>query len=136
MNSRVLLQGPGESDIFFPDVAFDGEPVATVDDIVGAIERSDEFTTTIVGTRASSAATGPPRSTSPARSRGRSTPRTLQSTTVPDSGWTAPPEGTLWIMETPDGLAVITAEAFEPVAALADARALAEEILDSIVIGG
>jgi hypothetical protein len=39
-------------------------------------------------------------------------------------------------METPDGLAVITAEAFEPIAALDEARALAEEILDSIVIGG
>jgi hypothetical protein len=49
-------------------------------------------------------------------------------------GWIAPPEGTLWIMETPDGLAVISAEWFEPVA-MEPAQALAAEILDSVVIG-
>lgn len=53
----------------------------------------------------------------------------------PDSGWIALPDGTVWIMETPDGVAAITAEWFEP-ADTESALALSNEILDSIVIGG
>ena len=62
-------------------------------------------------------------------------PTTLQWSELPDDGWVAPPDGTMWIMETPDGIAVITAEWFEPSGA-DPAQALAAEILDTIVIGG
>ena len=58
----------------------------------------------------------------------------LQRSAPSSSDWIAAPEGTLWIMETSDGLAMITAEWFEP-GGMEPAQALAAEILDSIVIG-
>jgi hypothetical protein len=133
--ANVLVDGPGEADIFFPDQAFDGEPLATVDDVVGSLERDPDVTATIVGTRevsgyeatevdiSSSVEPGPVRP-----------PPTLQRSAPSDSEWLAPPDGTMWIMETPNGLAVITAEWFEPTG-MEPAQALAAQILDSIVIG-
>ena len=133
----VVLDVPGEADIFFTDQAFDGEPLATVDDVVDALERDPDLTATVIGTRevngyeatevniVNSLSPGPNR---PPPTFGRSDKQ-------PDVGWLAPPDGTLWIMETPDGLAVITAEWFEP-SGMEPAQALAAEILDSIVVGG
>ena len=133
--AAVELGGPGVAVIYFPDEAFDGEPLATVDDVVGSLERDPDITATIVGTRevsgyeatevntVSSVEPGPVRP-----------PPNLQRSAPSDSEWLAPPDGTLWIMEPPDGLAVITAEWFEP-AGMEPAQALAAEILDSIVIG-
>ena len=133
--AAVFLDGPGESDIVFPDRAFDGEPLTTVDDVVAALERDENVTATVGGTRevdgyeatevevSNSAASGPTRP-SP----------TLRWSDDPDEGWIAPPDGTVWVMETPHGIAAITAEWFEAFAA-EPAQALAAEILDSIVIG-
>ena len=129
----VTLDGPGESDIFFPDQAFDGEPLATVDDVIAVFERADGFTATAVGTREVGGyeaieveISGPP--------PGPDSVRLLGAAALPGLGWRSPPSGTLWIMETPDGLAVVTAEWFAPDFVDA-AQALADEILDSIVIG-
>jgi len=133
--SGVVLDSPAEADIFFTDQAFDGEPLATVDDAVGALERDPNITATVAGTREVSgyAATevNIGNSVEPGPDR---PPPTFGRSEQPDVGWVAPPEGTLWIMETPDGLAVITAEWFEP-SGMEPAQAQAAEILDSIVIG-
>lgn len=134
--ARVLLDGPGEVDVFFPDQAFDDEPLATVDDVVGALDRDPNVTATVVGTRQISGyeatevdVTGP----APGPNR---PPAILQRSVLPTgAGWRAPPDGTMWIMETPEGIAVITAEWYEPAGA-EPAQALATEILDSIMIGG
>ena len=133
--SAVELDGPGAAVILFPDQAFDGEPLATVDDVVGAFERDPDLTATVVGTREVSGYEATEVSIANSVEPGPDTPPTLQRSDLPDSRWIAPPEGTLWIMETPDGLAVITAEWFEPVG-MEPTQALAAEILDSIVIGG
>ena len=133
--SAVELDGPGAAVIFFPDQAFDGEPLATVDDVVGAFERDPDVTATAAGTREVSGFEATEVDISSSVGRGPDTPPTLQRSAVPDSRWFRPPEGTLWIMETPDGLAMITAEWFDP-AGMEPTQALAAEILDSIVIGG
>ena len=133
--SAVELSGPGAAVILFPDQAFDGAPLATVDDVVGAFERNPDITTTVVGTRKVSGYEATEVDISSSVAPGPNTPPTLQRSALPDFRWSAPPEGTLWIMETPDGLAVITAEWFEP-AGMEPTLALAAEILDSIVIGG
>jgi hypothetical protein len=135
--AAVVLDDPGEVDIFFADQAFDGEPLATVDDVVGALERDPDLTATVVGTREVGGyeATEVDISSLVEPGPDRPPPTLRQSAAPPDAGWRPPPDGTLWIMETPDGLAVITAEWFEP-ASMEPAQALAAEILDSIVIGG
>ena len=132
----VLLQGPGEVDILFPDLAFDGTEIATVDDVVDAVERDPDLSGLVVGSRdvdgyeateveissdLQPGGDGPP-------------PKLLRSGGAEGDGWRAPPDGILWVMETPDGVAVITAEWFET-AVESDARSLATEILDSIAIG-
>ena len=131
--AAVQLDEPGLAIILFPDQAFDGEPLATVDDVVGALERDPNVTATVVGTREVSGYEATQVDISgPADGPGASP--TLQRSGLPDVGWIAPPDGTLWIMETPDGLAIVTAEWFAP-AGMEPAQALAAEILDSIVIG-
>jgi hypothetical protein len=133
--SGVVLDAPGEADIFFTDRAFDGEPLSTVDDVVAALERDPDLTATVVGTREVSGFEATEvtivNSVEPGPNR---PPPTFGRSEQPDVGWLAPPEGTLWIMETPDGLAVITAEWFQP-AGMEPAQALAAEVLDSVVIG-
>ena len=123
--------------ILFTDEEFDGEPLATVDDVVGAHERDPDITATVGGTREVSGYEAPDVDITSSAEGGPDGPPPfkLLRSALPDLGWRAPPEGTLWIMETPDGLAVITAEWFEP-AGMEPAQALTAEILDSIVIGG
>jgi len=135
--SGVLLEAPGEADIFFTDQAFDGEPLATVDDVLSALERDPDLTAAVVGTREVSGyeATEVTFASSLANGPDRPPPTFRRSGEPEDVGWLAPPDGTLWFMETPDGITMISAEWFEP-AAMEPARALAAEILDSIVIGG
>ena len=135
--ANVFLDGPdGEADIFFPDEAFDGEPLATVDDAIASFERDPVITATVVGTRdvGGYEATQVDMASSTSFSGDRPPPN-LQRSAPSNSDWIAAPEGTVWIMETPDGLAMITAEWFEPVS-MEPALALATEILDSITIGG
>jgi hypothetical protein len=133
--SRVLLDGPGEVDIFFPDEAFDGASLATVDDVVEALERDPGLTATIAGTREVGGYEATEVDITGGSVPGPDTPPLLGRSALPDGGWRAPPDGTLWIMETPDGIAVISAE-WVQLAAMVAALALADEILDSIVIGG
>lgn len=52
----------------------------------------------------------------------------------PNDGWSPPPNGTLWVMETDDGLAVVSAEWFQAPGE-EPALALAEEILTTIRFG-
>ena len=133
--ANVFVDAPGEADIFFPDEAFDGEPLATVDDAIASFERDPVITATVVGTRDVSGyeATQVDIASSTDFSGDRPPPN-LQRSAPSSSDWIAAPDGTLWIMETPDGLAMITAEWFEP-GGMEPAQALAAEILDSIVIG-
>ncbi len=134
--AAVETGGPGAAVILFPDQAFDGEPLATVDDVVAALERDPDVTATVVGTREVSGYEATEVDISSDAEPGPGgPPATFQGSASEDASWFAPPEGTLWIMETPDGVAVITAEWFEP-AGMEPAQALADEILDSIVIGG
>ncbi len=132
----VELDAPGVAVVFFPDEAFDGEPLATVDDVVGSLERDPDVTATVVGTREVSGYEATEVGVSSLVEPGpdRPPPTLRNSATPPDNGWIAPPDGTIWIMETPDGLMVITAEWFEP-EGMEPVQALAAEILDSIVIG-
>jgi len=59
----------------------------------------------------------------------------LRARGAPGDGWFAPPNGKLGIWETPDGIAMITAEWLESF--FSDtAQAIADEVLDSIVVGG
>jgi hypothetical protein len=132
--AAVVLGRLGEDDIYFPDQAFDGEPLATVDDVVGALERDPNITATVVGAREVSGYEATEVDISSPEA-GPDTQPTLRRSASPDAGWRSPPDGTMWIMETPDGVAVITAEWFDP-AGMEPALALAAEILDSIVIGG
>jgi len=126
----------GLADIYFPDQAFDGEPLATVDDVIGALERDPNVTATVVGTREVSGYEATELDISSLVEPGPDTQPTLQrSAAPPDDGWRPPADGTLWIMETPDGLAMITAEWSEP-AGMEPTQAATTEILDSIVIGG
>ena len=134
--SGVVLDGPSEADIFFTDQALDGEPLATVDDVVGALERDPDLTATVVGTREAQRLRRPPSwtivnsSVEPVRTRtthvsavrrprrqmGRSARR--HDLDHGDTRWAR----------------VISAEWFEP-EGMEPAQALAAEILDSIVIG-
>ena len=134
--SGVLLDGPGEVDILFPDEAFDGEPLATVDDVVAALERDTDLDATVVGTREVSGyeATQVEVVFSGPEPGPDGPPPKLRRSELPDVGWRPPPDGVLWVMEATDGIAVVTAEWFEPFV-MEPALALAEEILDSIVIG-
>ena len=133
--AAVELDGPGAAVILFPDQAFDGESLATIDDVVDAFDRDPNITTTVVGTREISGYAATEVEISSSVGPGADTPPTLRRSTRPDSRWSAPPEGTLWIMETSDGLAIVTAEWFE-LDAMEPTKALAAEILDSLVIGG
>ena len=134
----VLLEGPGEVDVFFPDLAFDGAEVATVGDVVDAIERDPDLTGVVVGSRdvgGYDATEIEISSDLQPGDDGPPPPRFLWSGGSEDEGWLAPPNGILWVADTPDGVVVVTAEWFEP-SAEADAQELATEILDSITIGG
>jgi hypothetical protein len=133
--ARVLMDDPAEVDIFFPDQTFDGEPLATADDVVAALERDPENTVTVVGAREVGGSEAAEVEFSGSTEFGPEGPTpTLTASTVSGAGWIAPPDASLWVIETPNGLAVITAEWFEPTGR-EPALALASEILDSIVFG-
>lgn len=126
--ARVLLDGPGEVDIFFPDRASDGEPLATVEDVVAVLERYPGLTATVVGAREVSGYEAIEVDISGGAVSGPGSGPVFQPV-----GWLPPPDATMWLLETPDGIAVVTAEWFEPAGA-EPAQALADEILDSLVI--
>lgn len=131
--SGVLGDGPYESDIFFPEATRDGSPVESVDDVVDALEALEDFDTERDGTRevAGIEATvvqimaldgaEPP-----------SGPLLVEADL--NDGWFPPPNGTLWVMETDTGVAVVSAEWFEA-GQEEPALALAEEILTTIRFG-
>jgi hypothetical protein len=132
--ARVLPDAPGEVDIFFPDLALDGESLATVDDVVGALERVPDFDATVAGTRDVGGFEATELTFTSTAEFSPDAPQTLQRSDSPDSGWWAAPEGSMWIMETDGGLVVVTGEWYEP-EGMEPAQALADEILASFVIG-
>ncbi len=89
-DAAVEVDEPGAAVILFPDQAFDGEPLVTVDDVVGALERDPNVAATVVGTREVSGYEATEVDISGTES-GPDTAPTLQLSAVPDAGWYSPP---------------------------------------------
>jgi len=124
----------GQTDIFFPDQAFDGQPLGTVDEVVGALERQPGLTATVIGAREISGYEATEVNIESSLEPGPDVSPPLGRAGQPDVGWIPQPNGTLWVMETPDGLAVITTGWTRP-AGMEAVQAFSSEIIDSIVIG-
>lgn len=132
--ARVRTPPWGEVDVFFPIRAVDnGSTITTVDDALDALERID-VETTVVGTRVVSGFEATEVDIVDPDWEVVRAP-VFEMTETSEVGWFTPPLGTMWMMETPDGLAIIVAEAYEDWIT-EEVRAVAEEILDTIVIGG
>lgn len=122
-----------QTDIFFPDQAFDGEPLESVDDVVDALGRRTDLTATVVGTRTVSGFAATEVSVESQFRTGLTNSPPLRRSEQPDTGWIPHLDGTLWVVETPDGLAAITT-GWSRTPAMEPAQALVTEILNSIVI--
>jgi hypothetical protein len=124
----------GQTDIFFPDQAFDGQPLATVDEVVGALERHHDLTATVIGTREISGYRATEVNIESSLDPGPDVSPPLGRAGRPDVGWIPQPNGTVWVIETPDGLAAIATGWVRP-AGMEPAQAFTAEIIDSLVIG-
>jgi len=125
---------PGQTDIIFPDQDVEGGPVTDLDGVIAALALHG-LESEVVGTRlVSGYDTTILDIRNPAITEGRFTGSPVfRSSLDPYGTWEAPPRGTLWVIDAPTGLAIVTAEAID-FSVEDDARAQAEEIVDSLVI--
>lgn len=131
---HVDSQIVGQTDVFFPDQTFDGQTLATVADVVGSLERQTDLTITLVGTRTVNGFDATEIDIERRLVSGAGGSPVLGRADQSDRGWTPQRNGTLWILETPEGLVAIATGWSQP-AGEEPARGLAVDILDSIVIG-
>ncbi len=121
-------------DMYFPSVDGDGAPVETVEDVVAGLELFEGAETEVVATRT----VGSREATEVGFTSTGHGPGDLPVFPLaddPESGWTIPPEGTMWIVELDDDIMFIVANGYGP-GELDTTTQAAQEILDSIAFGG